>query len=131
MERRDLFLRRVLLADAAISAVSGLVMLADADWLAGLTLLPAVLLREAGIILLPFAAAVAWLANRADIWRPGIFAVIACNIAWAAASILLLVGGFVAPALIGQVMVIVQAVAVAILAEAEYLGLRRLSTVAA
>jgi hypothetical protein len=131
MERSSLFLRRVLLVDATISAACGLLMLIDADFLADHLGLPGSLLREAGIILLPFAALVAYLATRQAILRPGVWAVIACNAVWVAGSVALLLSGLVAPTMLGHAFVIAQAVAVAVLAEAEYFGLRKAAAVAA
>ena len=63
MQAPEALLQRVLLVDAATSALCGVVMLADADWLASLTALPVSLLREAGIILLPFVALVTLVAS--------------------------------------------------------------------
>ena len=50
------FLRRVLMADAGISAVVGALMAAGAGPLQRLTGLPATLLIPAGLALLPYAA---------------------------------------------------------------------------
>jgi len=131
MQPSSLFLRRVLLLDAAASVACGLLMLADTALLAELTALPAALLREAGAILLPFAAVVAYLGTRQAIPRQGVIAVIACNVVWVVGSVALLAGGFVAPTALGHAFVIAQAVAVAVLAEAEYLGLRKAAAFAA
>ena len=119
------FLRRVLLADAATSAATGVLLVADAGMLAELLALPADLLRVSGVILLPFAALVAILATRAHLPRRAVWAVIAANALWALDSILLLVSGWVEPAALGIDFVLAQAVVVALFAEAEYMGLRR------
>jgi hypothetical protein len=119
------FLRRALLADAVISGGTGILMAAAAGLVDGLLGLPAVLLREAGLLLLPFAALVGWLATRAQPPLGAVKAVIAANGAWVAGSLLLLVSGFVAPTMLGYAFVIAQAVVVAVFAELQVMGLRR------
>jgi hypothetical protein len=127
MKTRDhtLFLRRVLLADAAASLATGLLMLLGAGMLGPLLGLPEALLRTAGAVLLPFAAVVAWLGSRPSPTRAAVWSVIACNGVWVAESILLLWLEWVTPNTLGSAFVIVQAVAVGALAELEYFGLRK------
>jgi hypothetical protein len=119
------FLRRALAADAVTSGAAGLLMTFGAGALEGPLGLPAPLLQVAGLILLPFAAGVAYLAARAMPPRPAVWAVIALNAVWALDSGLLLVSGWVAPTALGYAFVIVQAAAVAAFAEIQYVGLRR------
>lgn len=125
MKSNTTFLRRVLLADAAASAATGLLMLMAANPLEQWLALPAGLLRIAGASLLPFAAVVAWLGLRATISRAGVWAVIALNAIWVVDSVALLFTSWVQPALLGYVFVLAQAAAVAVLADLEYIGLRR------
>jgi hypothetical protein len=120
-----LFLRRVLLVDAAISAGTGVLLMRMAEPLAGLLGLPSALLFEAGLSLLPFAALVIYLATRSRLPRPFVWTVIACNALWAVDSIALLFTGWVAPTGLGITFVIAQAVLVLGFAELEYVGLRR------
>ncbi|HEX9462593.1 MAG TPA: hypothetical protein VGB82_08335 [Alphaproteobacteria bacterium] len=119
------FLRRVLMADAAVSAGTGALLMLGADRVDGLLGLPSTLLFEAGLSLLPFAALVIYLATRAAPARPFVWAIIAYNAMWAVDSILLLVTGWVAPTALGVAFVIAQAVAVLGFAELEVFGLRR------
>jgi hypothetical protein len=119
------FLRRVLIVDAATSGAMGVLLVIAANLLAPLLGLSSALLDTAGLSLIPFAALIAWIATRRDLPRPGVWAVIACNAVWSADSILLLLGGFAAPTVPGYAFVVAQALFVAILAELEYLGLRR------
>jgi hypothetical protein len=119
------FLRRALLADAVISGGTGILMAASAGFVDGLLGLPAVLLREAGILLLPFAALVGWLATRERPPLGAVKTVIVVNGAWVAASLLLLVSGWVAPTLLGYAFVIAQALVVAVFAELQFMGLRK------
>ena len=122
----SMFLRRALLADALVSGATGLMMLLGAGLTHGLLGLPEGLLREAGIVLLPYAAIVGYVGTRERFPVPAVWGVIACNIVWAAGSILLLVSGLVAPKLLGYTFVVAQAVVVALFAELQYVGLRRM-----
>ena len=114
---RPTFLRRVLTVDATTSAAMGVALALDANALAGLLELPAGLVAYAGLSLLPFAAVVAWLGTRAIPPRPGVWAVIAANLVWVVASVVLLASGAVAPNALGYAFVVAQAIAVAVLAE--------------
>jgi hypothetical protein len=129
--RPSLFLRRVLIVDAAASAVTGLQMLLGAGLLEGLLGIPAALLREAGLILIPYVAFVGYVATRESVQTPAVWTIIACNALWTAASLLLLVSGWVAPTALGYAFVIAQALAVGILGELQYVGLRRTEASAA
>lgn len=123
----SVFLRRVLMADAAASAATGALMAFGADAFADLLGLPESLLRYAGLALLPFAALLAFIATRAALPRAAIWAVIVANALWVTDSLALLASGWVAPTALGIAFVIAQAAAVAALAELEYVGLRRTS----
>lgn len=119
------FLRRVLLADAATGIVTGLLMLFGAGFLESLLGLPATLLREAGIILLPLAVFVGYVGLRKELSRRLVWIVIAFNVLWVIDSVVLLMSGWVSPTLLGQAFIVMQAVAVAVFAELEYFGMRR------
>jgi len=125
------FLRTVLLADAIASGATGLLMIAGAGLLEGLLGLPIALLREAGLVLIPYVAFVAWVGTREVISRSAVQAVIALNVLWVAGSIGLLVSGWVAPTMLGYAFVIAQAAVVAVLAELQFVGLRRSAAAAA
>jgi hypothetical protein len=118
-------LRQALLADAAASAALGLLLAPAAGAMASLLQLPADLLREVGLLLLPWALAVGWLGTRAGPPRAAVRVVIALNGLWVLASALLLVGGWLAPNALGYAFVIGQAVVVLALAELQLFGLRR------
>jgi hypothetical protein len=119
------FLRRALLLDAAASGATGLLMIGGAGYLDGLLGLPATLLRGAGLVLVPYVAFVVLTATRALVSRPAVWTIIAANAAWALASALLLVSGWVAPTGLGYAFVTGQAAAVVLLGELQYMGLRR------
>jgi hypothetical protein len=88
--------------------------------------LPADLLAWAGLSLLPFGAVVAWVALRENLSRAGVWLVIVLNVLWVVDSVLLLASGWVAPAKLGYAFLLAQAAVVAVFAELEYAGLRRL-----
>ena len=119
------FLSRALLADAVFSGVSALVMTLDAAALAPFLNLPETLLRETGVFLIAYAALVGWLWSRPSVPRLLVMIVIAGNAAWTLASIALLVSGAVSPNLLGEIVVVAQAIATGVLAELQYVGLRK------
>lgn len=125
----SLFLRRVLLADAVASAGAGLLMAFGANFLTGLLGLPTMLLIEAGIFLLPYAAFVGWMGTRGKLPKALVWLVILGNAAWVLASIGLLV--WLAPTALGYAFVIGQALVVGLFAELQYIGLKRPVAVAA
>lgn len=125
------FLRRVLIADAFTCVVTGLLMLLGAGFLEPLLGLPATLLQNAGLALLPIAGFIAYVATRPQLSRRLVWLVIAGNAIWVADSIVLLMSGWVAPTALGQAFIVVQAVAVAVFAELEYFGIRKSAMVAA
>jgi hypothetical protein len=118
-------LRRKLLADAVLSGLSGLLMIAGAGPLATLLRLPRPLLFWAGLALLPFAVVNAWLGLRATAPRRAVLAIILCNACWAAESLIALACGWLQPSAPGMAVVLFQALAVAALADAEYRDLHR------
>lgn len=118
------FLPRVMWADAASCAATGVLQLAFTGPLARLTGLPAPLLLGTGVFLLVYAAAAGWMASRAVPPRRLIGLVVLGNFGWAAACVALLAitGAAIAP--LGWAWVIAQAVTVVVLAELQWMGLR-------
>src|SRR6202035_5887676 len=96
----SLFLRRALAADAIFSGAGAVIFTLGAGELAPLFELPEALLRETGLFLIVYAA-------------------------WTLASIALLFSGAVTPNLLGEAAVVAQAIATGILAELQFIGLRR------
>jgi len=124
-------MKKILLADAVISGVTGLVMAFGAAPLAQLLGIPEAVLRYAGWSLVPFAIVVGALSRQADPARAHVAAVVAANAAWVAASAAVLVLRVFDPTSLGYAFVIGQAAVVAVLAEVQYAGLRRATTAAA
>ncbi len=117
-------LRFGLLIDAGISGAVGALMLAATGMLHNITALPEPLLRYVGLVFIPYVLLVGWFGLRESLPRGAVWAVIACNVARAIASILLLTSGGIAPSTLGVAFVIVQAVAVVVFAELQFMGLR-------
>ncbi len=125
------FLRRVLRTDAVVSGATGLLMLGGATFLTRFLALPEPLLRSAGLVLLPYAAFVAYIATRERLARPAVWAVIIANALWTTDSIMLLLSGWVVPNALGYAFVIAQALVVAVFAELQYIGIRRAMSIVA
>src|SRR5689334_16242457 len=121
----SLFLRRALQADAIFSGISAVLLTLGAAMLALHMNLPEALLRETGLFLIAYAALVGWLGTRLSVPRALVLFVVAGNAAWTLASIALLFSGAVNPNLLGEIVVVAQAIATGVLAELQYIGLRR------
>jgi hypothetical protein len=122
------FLRYVLWADAISCLACGLLQATLTPVLSELLGLPATLLADTGIFLLLYGAAVLFLATRIRIPNAIVWLLIAGNMAWAAACIGLLLGGVAEPTLFGKGYVVLQASAVAMLAQLQYAALRYLKS---
>lgn len=118
-------LRLALLADAGASGAMGILLAAAAEPLAAWFGLPIALLREVGLLLLPYAALLAYLATRSTTPRLPAQLIVAGNVLWVLGSVALLLSGLMAPTALGTAFVIAQALIVAILAELQVMGLKR------
>ena len=122
--RHPNFLRTVLLIDAATCVVTGAVMAFGATPIDTLTNVPRELLFYSGLSLFPIAAFIALVGTRTAPPAPGVWLVILGNVAWVAASVWVLLGGMADPNTLGIAFIVFQALAVAVLAELEFMGLR-------
>lgn len=120
------FLRRVLWADALSCLGCGLLQLVFGASLAKLCGLPLALVTGTGIFLLVYAAIVALMAARMPLPHPLVWGLVIGNFMWAIDCVLLLVGPWASPTLPGQIYVGTQALTVTVLAELQWLSLRRL-----
>jgi len=118
-----LFLRRILALDSLSCAAMGLLMALGASSLAPLFGLPEPLVRTAGLLLLPLAAFIGWLASRPAPPPALVWVVIIGNAGWTAESVVVL--GQHQPTALGTAFVAAQAAAVLGLAALEYMGLRK------
>ncbi|MDX1554015.1 MAG: hypothetical protein R3198_15420 [Marinobacter sp.] len=122
---RSLFSQKnLLLADAVTCLVMGLLLTFGASWLGEFLHLPQALLFYAGLILFPIALFMIFVATSDSIPTAGVQFIIVGNVGWVAGSVVLLVSGWVSPNLTGTAFIVVQAVAVAILAYLEMNSLR-------
>ena len=124
------FLRLALLGDAAATGATGLLLATAAGPLAPLLGLPEPLLRSAGLVLLPYAAAIAWAGARAAPPRWAVRTAVALNLLWTADSVLLLIWGPASPTGLGVAFVLAQALIVLGFAVAQWTALRRASAAA-
>lgn len=119
------FLRKVLIADAAISGAACLAFIGGADLTHDLLGLPAALLFWSGIALILFVATLVMII-RANAAPAGVIsAIIAINFAWVAGSLFVAFGPVFVPSLIGKVFVCVQAAMVFLFGELQFIALRR------
>lgn len=119
------FLRNVLFADALVSGAAGILMMLGAPLLSPLLGLPGGLLFWAGLVLVPFVAMLVVLARRATVSRLLMIGIIAINALWVVGSFALLLSGAVQPTMLGTAFVTAQALAVAVFAELQFIGIRR------
>lgn len=119
------FLRNVLLLDALVSGAAAIILLGGAHMLSPLLEIPQSLLFWSSAALVPFVLMVLAVSRRQAVSRGMLLEIIAVNAAWVIASFGLLVSGFIAPNLLGIAFVSAQAIAVALFAELQYVGLRR------
>jgi hypothetical protein len=122
------FLRKVLRADALSCIACGLLQVVFTNQMVDLLNLPRTLIVYSGEFLLAYGVLVAWLSIRTPVARPLIGLLIAGNLAWAAACLVLLFSGSARPSALGMAYVAAQALTVVVLAELQYFGLRRQAT---
>lgn len=118
-------LRTALRLDAAASGALGVLSLAAAPVLTDVLGPPVPVLVGVGAFLVVFAAGLLVLAARRPIPRPAAWTVVIGNAGWVVASVLAAVLGASALTGLGVAVVLVQAAAVAVLADLQWLGLRR------
>ena len=129
MLRSKALLRNTLLANAGLSGVVGLILIAASDSMAGLLGpgIPASLLFVDGFVLLGFAIAVALIARESQpnpAWASG---VIALDVLWVIGSVVLLAAFPGLFSSLGFWLIAAQAAIVADFALLQYLGLRNLT----
>lgn len=122
--RTDL-LRLALVADAAVTGANAVAYLAGAFVLDSVLGVPAELLLALGAFLAVYSGLVLRLATRPSIPRGGVLVVIEANLAWAAASLLVLALDTFTPDTAGQIWIALQAAVVAGFAALQWVGLRR------
>jgi hypothetical protein len=127
--RADTFLRRALQANAVFSALSGVLLIFDSgpiDAVLGLGS-PTALTILGGLILVG-AASVGWIALQPTIDRGSARAIVALDVAWVIASVILLLTGVLHLTVAGDWVIGIIAIVVADFALLESYGLKRLGS---
>ena len=119
------FLRIVLIADAGSCVATGALQSLLTNSLAELFSLPVALLAATGWFLLAYAALVGTIALRDPLPRPLVWLLVAGNVSWGIACVLLLAGRWLAPTPWGAAWILAQAATVTVLAMLQWTGLRR------
>ncbi|WP_417458109.1 hypothetical protein [Kordiimonas sp.] len=118
-------LKYALIGDALASGATGLMMAAGASILSDMLGLSASLLTYAGLFLLPYAAAVAFVGTRKVINRRAVWPIVILNLLWVIDSVALLLTLEPAPTLFGVIFIVFQAVVVLAFAIAQTIGLKQ------
>jgi hypothetical protein len=119
------FLRNVLLADAAVSAVAALVMLLGGQALQALLQLPAWLLVGAGAALVAYTVFVGWMSRRESAPRALVWVLVAINLGWAFDCALIAFASWLQLSAWGQAFLGVHIVTVLVFAHLQYTALQR------
>ena len=122
---RNGLLRLALKLDAVATGALAVLGLAAASLLDGLLGTPASLLWPIGLALLVYAAAIWVIGTRPRISRPAAWSAVVLNLLWVAASVATVLAGWLPLTTLGTAFVLIQAVAVLVFADLQYLGLRR------
>lgn len=117
-------LREVVLADAGVCVATGFLSLGTASWLSSTLDLPAALLAGSGAILLAYGTGLLMLGTRRPIPRAGVYGAIGVNLAWAVACVVLLFSAWIDPNGLGIAFILVNLVAVLVVADLELMGVR-------
>lgn len=122
---RSTFLRFVIGADAAACGLMGGVFAFDTGLLAEPLGLTPAFMQPVGLFLLVYAAGLVLLALRPSLPRAAVWTLVAFNAVWAIESFAIMALGWVQPTQLGVAFVAVQAVAALIVADLQYIVLRR------
>ena len=117
-------LRRALVLDGAASGGMAALLVLGASPLSEAFGLPEGFLRGVGLLLVPWVALLVWAVTRPQLARGVGVGIVVSNLAWVGASAWILLGGVVSPTTLGTSFVVMQAVAVAIFADLQWMGLR-------
>jgi hypothetical protein len=122
---RSNFLRTVIGLDAAACGVMGAGFAFDAALLAGPLGLAPGFMQPLGLFLIVYAVGLAFLAARKSLPRAAVWALVAFNVAWAVESIGVMMLGWIQPTALGIAFVAAQAAAALVVADLQYIVLRR------
>jgi hypothetical protein len=118
-------LRLALKLDAAAAGALGALLAIGGAELDGPLGAPTTFLVPTGLFLVAYAMCLWFVATRPSVSRPAVWTVIGLNLLWVADSVVLVAAGWFALTALGTGFVLVQAAAVALVADLEFMGLRR------
>ena len=124
--RTDAFLRLAMRADAVIVGVIGVALLAGANWAAGITGLPVAVEHGVGVFSVVYGVVVLALAAL-DRVRPGGIATVVANLVCTVIAAAVILTGMFPLTGIGIAAVVVTGLYTLVMAELQYVGLRRLA----
>ncbi|MFV2108654.1 hypothetical protein [Micromonospora sp. LOL_015] len=123
----DKFLRLALKLDAVVTGMNGLAYLVAASMLGDLFDLSTGFLRGIGVFLLVFGVVVWLVGGRSTISASAAATVVAVNVIWVSASLVVAAAGIGDPSTIARVWIVMQAAVVGLFALLQVIGLRRQS----
>jgi hypothetical protein len=118
-------LRFALRLDAVASATVGVLTLIGANPVSSWVGAPGAAVVVVGAFMLVYGAAIGWLSTYRRLDIRLVWAVIVGNLVWVVGSVLLTTSDWLSPATLGLVLLLGQALAVAVFAQLQYLGLRQ------
>jgi len=118
-------LRTVIAVDAAACGLAGAALALDAALVAPIAGVPETVLQPLGLFLVAYAAVLAFLASRAELPRAVVWTLVAFNVAWAVESVMAPILGGAAPAGLGLTLILVQAAGALLVADLQFLALRK------
>jgi hypothetical protein len=124
--RPDAFLRLAMRADAVIVGVIGVALLAGANWAADITGLPVAVEHGVGVFSVVYGVVVLALAAL-DRVRPGGIATVVANLVCTVIAAAVILTGMFPLTGIGVAAVVVTGLYTLVMAELQYVGLRRLA----
>jgi hypothetical protein len=124
--RPDAFLRLAMRADAVIVGVIGVALLAGANWAADITGLPVAVEHGVGVFSVVYGVVVLALAAL-DRVRPGGIATVVANLVCTVIAAAVILTGMFPLTGIGIAAVVVTGLYTLVMAELQYVGLRRLT----
>ena len=111
---------RIVWLDAAVCLSTGLMLAVANTQIAGITAIPAGLVLWSGLLLLPIAVFMAFVASRRPVPAFGLTLIVFGNLGWVVVSLALLTGLWFTPNLIGIAFILAQAAFVAFFAWIEH-----------
>lgn len=122
---RSTFLRTVIGLDAAACGLMGAAFVFESGLLSALLGLSPAFMQPVGLFLLVYAVGLVFLASCPALPRGAVWALVAFNAVWAIESVAIMALGWVQPTAIGIGFIAAQAVAALVVADLQYIVLRR------